>query len=343
MSNPEIPAFSPAACLLEWYDRVKRPLPWRLEPGLYATVVSEFMLQQTQVKTVLPYYERWMARFPGFQSLAAASADEVMRHWAGLGYYRRARQLHALAIAWCAAAVKPTRSDEWMDFSGVGPYMAAAVASMVFGEKVAVVDGNVIRVLLRMQGETKLFSGAAAAVAAVGPLARQWLDHERPGDYNQAIMELGALVCRPDWPDCPSCPWRDGCGARKLGLVAKIPAFRKTEVKRVERFRLLVLSADRDRVLLSTSAQKGRLEGLLELPLWAGEQAPQAALAGVIRRAIGNERIVERVFRVEESVLTETEKAKSVWISLNDLAELPLSGPHRKWLTALRASGEGSC
>ena len=180
--------------LLAWYDRHRRDLPWRAEVSPYRTVVSELMLQQTQVATVLPYFERWVQRWPDFASLARADAAEVLAAWAGLGYYRRARLLHALAKEVAAAPSLPRTAAEWIGFTGVGPYTAAAIASIAFGDRAAVVDGNVVRVLARLAGLRSTFASSALAVRRVTPLAAALLDLRRPGDHNHAVMELGAQV-----------------------------------------------------------------------------------------------------------------------------------------------------
>ncbi|HOO91965.1 MAG TPA: hypothetical protein PKX94_00740, partial [Opitutales bacterium] len=197
--------------LLGWYSRSRRKLPWREDPSLYGTMVSEFMLQQTQVKTMLPYYERWMRQFPDPQSLADSAEAEVMKLWQGLGYYSRARNLQAAIRKLLSLPAPPRTAAEWESFPGVGPYMAAAIASISFGDPAAVVDGNVIRVISRLAGIKAPFSSNSQAVRVIRPFASRLLDPSAPGDFNQAVMELGALVCTPKRPACFSCPLINGC------------------------------------------------------------------------------------------------------------------------------------
>ncbi len=192
--------------LLGWYRQSARPLPWRTAPSVYKTVVSEFMLQQTQVKTVLPYFARWMAELPDFAALAVASEARVRKLWEGLGYYARARNLHRLARVLAAQAELPRTADSWAELPGIGPYTAAAVASMGFGAAAACVDGNVVRVLARLTGDRTEFRDSATAAKTFTPLAERLLSTDSPGDHNQAMMELGATVCLRQNPLCPDTP-----------------------------------------------------------------------------------------------------------------------------------------
>ena len=185
---PAAAAFRKA--LLAWFARHQRPLPWRTDVSAYRTVVSELMCQQTQIATALPYFERWVARWPDFQSLARAKEADVLAAWAGLGYYTRARNLLALAQQ-VAGRPEPRTAAAWLAFKGVGPYTAAAIASIAFREPVAVVDGNVVRVLARVGGVRTRFKDTTTAAKSFTPLANALVDPKRPGDHNQAMMELG--------------------------------------------------------------------------------------------------------------------------------------------------------
>src|SRR5579863_2545046 len=189
--------------LLEWYERNRRDLPWRRNPNPYSIWVSEIMLQQTRVATVVEHYRTFLNRFPTLLSLALAGEEEVLAEWSGLGYYRRARMLHK-AAQFVANQLKgnlPATSEELRALPGVGAYTAAAIASIAFGEPVAVVDGNVERVLCRMAGwELGSRAGGAALKKQIDALAGQLVDPARPGDFNQAVMELGATVCLPRSP-----------------------------------------------------------------------------------------------------------------------------------------------
>lgn len=196
--------------LLGFFDREQRELPWRENREPYPIWISEVMLQQTQVVTVLPYYRAFLAEFPDVGSLAAAEEGAVLARWSGLGYYRRARQLHAAAREIVAAGAFPRDAAGWQLLPGIGPYTAAAIASQAFGEVVPVLDGNVERVLSRrlaLEEDPKKKATRAVLLAAAAAL----LDPLRPGDANQAMMELGATVCRPRQPLCLLCPLADGC------------------------------------------------------------------------------------------------------------------------------------
>lgn len=206
--------------LLSWYDANKRDLPWRSARDPYAVWVSEVMLQQTQVATVLPYYERWMARFPTLESLANAEVDRALEVWQGLGYYRRCRHMLDAAKLLATQGIPESR-DGWMEVPGVGRYTASAVASICFGEAVGVADGNVQRVFARMAGCAD--SGAVLAQKAQD-WADQHVDPKRPGDWNQAVMELGATVCTPKDPKCGGCPLESECVARQSWAVDRYPA-----------------------------------------------------------------------------------------------------------------------
>lgn len=237
------------------------------------------MLQQTRVEVVLPYYERFLERFPTVEALAAAGIDEVLALWSGLGYYRRARQLHAAARQVAAVGVFPRDPDGWRALPGIGPYTAAAVTSIAFGVATPVLDGNVERVVSRWlaQAEDAKAGGPRRRLLAA---AAELLDPARPGDSNQALMELGATLCTPRRPKCLLCPLAPGCRAKMAGDPERYPAAR---VKREsEKQRLVVAVAEREgRVLLFRRPDDSTLlAGTWELP-WVREEAaaPEAALA----------------------------------------------------------------
>jgi len=194
MPSPAASALIAAApalrqALLGWYRAQARPLPWRTAPSVYGTVVSEFMLQQTQVKTVLPYFARWMAELPDFAALAAAPEARVLKLWEGLGYYARARNLHRRARVVAARPAPPRRLEDWAELPGIGPYTAAAIASIAFGAATACVDGNVVRILARLTADAREFPDSATAARAFAPLAARLIaGAESPGDHNQAMM-----------------------------------------------------------------------------------------------------------------------------------------------------------
>ena len=328
------------ADLLAWYDLNRRALPWRETPALYRTVVSEFMLQQTQVKTMLPYFDRWMAVFPDFKSLAAANEAAVVKLWEGLGYYRRARYLRQLAIEWMQADPKPGNYKDWLKFPGVGPYMAAAIASIDFGEPVVVVDGNVVRVISRLRNIDEPFASASAAVNRIRPLAQEILSNDRPGDFNQALMELGATVCRPQSPQCLLCPWYSACQARIEGCAETIPQIRKIKTERIQLPRMLVIDHASDRILLQEGALEGRLDGIYELPHVCGKIPNDWKPVATIKRGISNQIITEPVYRLSLEVWPKWvhKKTEPEWIPLKNVQMVSLSGPHRKWISGLLAS-----
>lgn len=212
--------------LLAWYDANARDLPWRKDRDPYRVWVSEIMLQQTRVAAVIEHYQEFLRRFPTVQKLAAAREASVLAAWSGLGYYRRARMLHAAAkvVARERGGNFPSTAEHWRELPGIGRYTSAAIASIAFGDPVAVVDGNVERVLQR-------FSGELLAGEKVWGAAEEMLDRVRPGDFNQAMMELGAMVCTPKSPACLMCPVVEWCVTRgKMAVVAKSTLQRKKEI-----------------------------------------------------------------------------------------------------------------
>jgi A/G-specific adenine glycosylase len=210
--------------LLTWWDAGHADLPWRRQPSPYAVWVSEIMLQQTQVKTVIPYYERWMARFPTVRHLAAASLDEVLKLWEGLGYYSRARNLHAAAqtVVNELDGRIPTTAVGLMQLKGIGRYTAGAIASIAFDEPAPILDGNVIRVLSRLYDLPDDVT-TTAVKNKLWRIAEDLVPAQRPGDFNQALMELGQQVCLPANPHCLLCPLREPCLARQRGTQLERP------------------------------------------------------------------------------------------------------------------------
>ncbi|MFO7652201.1 MAG: A/G-specific adenine glycosylase [Candidatus Krumholzibacteriia bacterium] len=252
-AGPSLPAADAIASLRErllaWYDRRQRALPWRRRTSLYGTWVSEIMLQQTTVAAVVPAWERFLARFADVRALAAADEQEVLALWSGLGYYRRARALHAAArrVVTDRGGRLPHDRAGWRELPGVGDYTAAAIASIGLGEPVAAVDANVRRVVCRW------LCADPAAAAALQPrlvhAAQALLDPRRPGDWNQAVMELGATVCRAARPDCAACPVQPRCRAGSAGTAAAVPAPR-ARVVATEAWLVLVLAIRGDAVAL---------------------------------------------------------------------------------------------
>jgi len=225
--------------LARWYQTAKRDLPWRRTTDPYAITVSELMLQQTQVVTVIPYYERWLKSFPTWQALARAEESAVIKAWEGLGYYRRARNLQALAQAVTAVGGSMPRDREKLrELPGIGPYTAAAVGSIAFGLPLAVLDGNVMRVLTRLLALPDDISKPQTRTK-LQVLADEFLDHADPSTHNQAVMELGATVCLPHKPMCLICPLKTGCQGKDR--AEEFPVKTRVEtVKRVETVAILM-------------------------------------------------------------------------------------------------------
>jgi A/G-specific adenine glycosylase len=248
--------------LLEHYDRARRDLPWRGQSDPYHVWVSEVMLQQTRVETVIPYYRRWLARFPDVEALATAVGDEVLLTWQGLGYYRRARNLHAAArlVRERHDGVVPRSSRELRALPGVGEYTAGAIASIAFHEAVPAVDGNVRRVLSR------LLDHPGPSSSVLMEAARRLVDPQRPGDWNQALMDLGATVCTHRSPDCPSCPVSRWCGAFAAGTQEDRPAPRRRKRVRESIRPTAVVVDDEGRALMERQPDGGLLGGLWAFP-----------------------------------------------------------------------------
>jgi A/G-specific adenine glycosylase len=276
--------FLQAADLLAWYDRHRRSLPWRARPGEradpYRVWLSEIMLQQTTVKAVAPYFVRFLARWPTVQALAAAPLDDVLRLWAGLGYYARARHLHA-----CAKVVVeryggsfPESEAELGALPGIGPYTAAAIAAIAFDAPAAAVDGNVERVVARLFAvEEEL----PAAKADIRSLAERLIPATRAGDFAQALMDLGATICTPKKPTCALCPWMDACAARLRGDPEAFPRKTPKAQGRLRRGAAFVAVRADGCVLLRSRPPKGLLGGMAEVPTseWAHHFDQRDALA----------------------------------------------------------------
>lgn len=362
VSLPPFPFSPPAfhAALLTWFARHQRRLPWRDAPSLYKTVVSEFMLQQTQVKTVLPYFTRWLHPFPDFNALAAAPEAAVLRQWEGLGYYSRARRLHHLARTLVALPSPPVSPADWLALPGIGPYTAAAVTSITFNTPIAAVDGNVVRILARLTANSTAFRDGTAAVKALTPFADALLNHEQPGNHNQAMMELGATVCHRQNPLCTVCPVLAFCAAQRQGLAAELPRLAPKSIERRTVPRLWLLH--HDHLLLHLAAPGAtRLAGLHELPSSDALHLPAATLAKLPVLMTGRRSITRFAFtepihgwphhqplppaapplppaphsRNSTPPPPSASPNGLVWVPLPRLDSLSLSGPHRRWISSL--------
>lgn len=343
-----------SAQLLSWYDRHARIMPWRSPPGgarpdPYHVWLSEIMLQQTTVVTVGPYFEGFLRRWPTLHALAAAPLDDVLHAWAGLGYYARARNLHK-----CAGVVSrelggkfPDHEEGLMKLPGIGPYTAAAIAAIAFDRQACVVDGNVERVMARLyaiqtplpDAKPELKRRAAALTPAV-----------RPGDYAQAVMDLGATICTPRSPACGLCPWQAPCQARALGIEAGLPA-RRPKLKRPTRRGHIFWLETNDAitgermVLIRRRPESGLLGGMMEFPgsdwtvskSWDDVDAPMPPALADWHRLPG---VVEHVFThfslemsVHRARLLNPPPVEGLWQPVNRLREVALPTVMTKVIT----------
>ena len=313
--------------LLAWYRTHKRDLPWRTTRDPYRIWVSEIMLQQTRVAAVLEHYRLFLAAFPTAHALAAASEAEVLALWSGLGYYRRARMLYRAAkmVVEELAGVMPRTAKSLRVLPGVGAYTAAAVASIAFGEPVALVDGNVERVLARVAG----WSAAEAGFATrVGTLAGALLDPEQPGDFNQGMMELGATMCLPRAPLCRGCPWQPWCRTRGEHPV---PARRAQQRQHSARVVWLRGTGARQLVrLVQRAADASLMAGMWELPVYEPKSEPKSAESPefTVRHAITVTNHVVDVYVCSGAA----RGLKGEWVPVTALSQRPLTGLTRKVL-----------
>ncbi len=356
--------------LLVWWDHDHADLPWRATRDPYAIWVAEIMLQQTQIATVIPYYERWLERFPTVQDLAAATVDEVLKLWEGLGYYSRARNLHAAAQAVVNEldGQIPTTVAGLMRLKGIGRYTAGAIASIAFGEPAPILDGNVIRVLSRLTDLPDDVT-TTAVKKQLWQLAETLVPTERPGDFNQALMELGQQICLPANPRCLLCPLSPFCLARERGTQLERPCRppRKNiphyDVVAGVIFRDPIFSKNRisnnQRFLIAQRPLTGLLGGLWEFP--GGKQEPGETLPQALQREIQEELAIEITvgdhltsikhaythFRITlhafhaihtGGVPQHLGVADHAWVTLTDLDNYAFAVTDQKIIAALKAS-----
>ena len=312
------------ADLLAWYDRQRRDLPWRAPPGRrpdpYHVWLSEIMLQQTTVATVAPYFDRFVARWPDISTLAAASIDEILQFWQGLGYYARARNLHACARTIVArhSGVFPEETEALRLLPGVGDYTAAAIAAIAFGRREAAIDGNVERVVARLYGVEEPLPAAKARLRA---LAASLVPNRRAGDFAQALMDLGATICTPRRPRCVLCPWRSSCIAAASGRAEDLPARAPKPERQLRHGVAFWLTRADGGVLLRRRPEKGLLGGMTEIPStpwrrapWSFAEALGAApalaewlpLPGIVRHGFTH-------FQLELAVVAAVGTADGIW------------------------------
>ncbi|MFN7016379.1 MAG: A/G-specific adenine glycosylase [Fimbriimonadales bacterium] len=347
--------------LLEWFEAHKRPTPWRENPDPYRVWVSEVMLQQTQTATVIPYFERFIKRFPDVWALADAPLEEVLRYWEGLGYYARARNLHRAAqIVAQNGGQLPSTVDRLRELPGVGAYTAGAIASIAFGQPTPVVDGNVTRVLARLlwlKGDLK----TAAAQKQLWRIGAQLIDPQRPGEFNQALMELGSMVCTPAQPRCGACPICHLCAAYQRGQPTAVPEpSRRLPTRQVVDVSALI---EREgRFLLAQRPTEGLWGGLWEFPRatrvgreslvtialraahQVGIQAEPLCVLTTVRHTVTYSRIqlygylcAWRSGEAGHGAYVAWE-----WVAPDALERYPLSAPQRRLAKALREHAEAT-
>jgi len=343
--------------LLQWYEENKRSMPWRASDDPYRIWVSEIMLQQTRVDQAEPYFQRFIEAFPTVEALAGASQDDVLRCWEGLGYYSRARNLHAAAqhVVEHFDGNVPATYDEIRELKGVGPYTAAAVLSIAFDEPHAVLDGNVIRVLARVFAiEDDVRSSRTRRL--LQDLADALLQPDVPGTYNQAVMELGAMVCTPSNPICKSCPLNAACAAQTAGTQDRYPV--KSKKAPVPHYDIAVglVFDDDGRLLIQQRPDDAMLGGLWEFP--GGKQEEGEAPAETCRRELQEELAIEvqvqapfftldhayshfkitmRSFlcRIVSGTPTPPEGTPLAWVTLDELSDFAFPRANRRIIEAL--------
>jgi A/G-specific adenine glycosylase len=349
--------------LLAWYKKYKRNLPWRETRDPYRTWVAEVMLQQTRVDTAIPYYERFLKKFPDVGALARARADNVLKAWEGLGYYSRARHLHEAArvVARHYEGKVPSEMEELRKLPGVGAYTAGAILSIAFGRRFAAVDGNVIRVIARLFAIEDPVDGSKAKKRIWG-IAERLVPASEPGHYNQALMDLGSGICTPRSPACPVCPLAADCRAREKEIQERIPVKNKMEAVPHRKAAVAVIRNDRGEILLVKRPGRGLLGGLWSFPggfLKEGD-SPAAGLRRSLREELALKGIPGReVFSIEHgyshfsvtvhvlpckirgAIPDSGGNAQLRWVGMKGISRLAVSRLEKKILKALQACPTG--
>lgn len=287
--------------LFAWYDANRRDLPWRTHRTPYKTWISEVMLQQTRVLTVIPYFERFVSLFPDIISLASARPDDVYKAWEGLGYYSRAANLMkgARYIVENHEGSFPTSKEDILKIPGIGPYIAGAILSMAFGEAEPSVDGNLIRVIARLHA----YPGAPDASSTrkdISEVAQMMIPKERPGDFNEAMMDIGATICTPRSPSCAICPFRSLCEATRSGNPERFPGSKKSVVVPKHPFTVCAILRQ-DMIYIRKRPAKGLLAGLYEFPLYPGHLSEQETVQALMAD-----------FGIRRDLISVTEELRSV-------------------------------
>lgn len=296
---PDFDVFELRRSLLNWYRRQGRDLPWRRSRDPYQIWIAEIMLQQTQVKTALPYYQRWLEQFPTLETLAAADLQQVLKAWQGLGYYARARNLHACAQTLVREynSIFPDSLEDVLRLPGIGRTTAGGILSSAFDLPIAILDGNVKRVLSRL---IALPVPPKRGLKCLWALSDRLVDPPHARDFNQALMDLGATLCTPKAPECPRCPWKDSCQANLLNLQSEIPMREASSPLPHKLIGVAVIWNDRRQILIDKRPAKGLLGGLWEFP--GGKIEPGETVEDCIRREIEEE--IGIAIAVEDHLIT---------------------------------------
>jgi A/G-specific adenine glycosylase len=348
------------AALLDWYALQGRDLPWRRDRRPYAVWISEIMLQQTQVKTVIPYFERWLQAFPTVADLAAADLQQVLKLWEGLGYYARARNLHRAAqqVVERHGGEFPADPEAVAALPGVGRTTAGGILSHAFDYPAAILDGNVKRVLARLGA---LPVPPARGMAHLWDWSEQLLDRQHPRDFNQALMDLGATVCTPRQPNCLLCPWRSHCAAYNQGMTEQLPLREASAPIPTKQIGVAVIWNDRGEILIDRRKAEGLLGGLWEFP--GGKIEPGETVQDCIAREVQEELGI--AIAVEEHLITvdhayshfkvslqvhhcrhlsgepQTIECDEIrWTTLAEIGQFPFPKANSRIIDALRAQGD---
>ncbi len=342
--------------LLDWFKGNRRDLPWRQDRSIYRVWVSEVMLQQTRVDTVIPYFHRFMEAFPTIDLLAEADQENVLKFWEGLGYYARARNLHKAAgiVMEKFDGIIPDQPELFRQLPGVGPYIAAAVMSIACGHVIPVVDGNVLRAICRIFA-LEYDIAQPATRKKVAALLTEHIPDDRPGEFNEAMMELGATICTPASPGCDSCPIRHNCLAKQTNLVSELPI--KSRKQPIPEYRIVVavITDSSGRMLIQKRPENGLLGGLWEFPggkVEKGETLPDALrrecmeeLAvkvevgkeiATIRHAYTHFKILLTAFHCTITSGTLTSELPFRWVTMEDITSLPFPKANHKIFPALQ-------
>jgi A/G-specific adenine glycosylase len=341
--------------LLDWYGESGRDLPWRRTQEPYAIWISEVMLQQTQVKTVLPYYDRWLKQFPTVQALAATDLQTVLKAWEGLGYYARARNLHRAAQTIVAefAGQFPANLPDAMRLPGIGRTTAGGILSAAFNQPLPIMDGNVKRVLARLVG---LEVPPNKALAQLWEISTELVPADRGRDFNQALMDLGATVCTPKNPGCTICPWQFACMADRQGRQAELPITERKAPLPHKTIGVIVIWNDRGEILINQRPESGLLGGLWEFPcveVAKGQSVPNALKTHIpqgfgvnfnrqtelmqVEHTYTHFKATFQVYRGELVSESVGATACQKWEAVDRLSDYPFPKSHWKIIEAIRA------